>query len=380
MVCKLDSALPLTGLTLPLVRGISMRIAFVRIAAFVLVGTAGLTPAVAQITNPIQAAKDAYNKAKQQQPQQRQGKREQPQPGVSQTSAQPSNSPGAADAPAADPAPTSAVDCCSPEALKKIAASVGFVDIVGIKLGMTPEQAVAAVKAYNPNLKIENLTARLEHPSGTPGNFVRVPYTINAYTANTRQDLGPVEWIAMQFTLPPGPPLLAKVQRYTGFVASQPVMASNLVESLRKKYGQANSEGNMWVYDSNGKLLTRVGNPQETCAHDGMATGVAGGGSGPHPPPGETGVGVNLSNTSNSQAYALPEAGSDCVPLVWVVARGLSEDVAPNSQQSSLTVTMESGALMNMSLKATHAWLQAEADAKIKQEDDAAAGRSAPKL
>jgi hypothetical protein len=261
--------------------------------------------------------------------------------------------------------------------MKKLAASVGFVDIVGIKLGMTPEQAVAAAKAYNPNLKIETLTSRLEHPSGPLGNFVRVPHVIDAYTVSTRQDLGPVEWIAIQFTLPPGPPLLAKVQRYTGFVASQPVMASNLVQSLRKKYGQDNYGGDMWVYDSNGKLLTRVGNPQETCAHDGMAAGVPGGGSGPHPPPGESGVGVNLSNTVNSQVV---EAGPDCLPLVWVVAREVGEDVAPNSQLSSLTVTMESGALMNMSLRATHAWLQAEADAKIKQENDAAAGRSAPKL
>jgi hypothetical protein len=264
--------------------------------------------------------------------------------------------------------------------MKKVAESLGFVDIVGIKLGMTPKEAVAAVKAHNPNLKIETLTARLEHSSGTSGNFVRVPMTVKAYTANVRQDLGPVEWIAMQFTLPPGPPLLAKVQRYTGFVGSQPVMASNLVESLRKKYGQANSQGNMWVYDSNGKLLTRVSGLQATCAHDGMAAGVAGGGPGPTPPPGETGVGVNLSNTSNSQGYFRSEAGPDCVPLVWVVARELSEDVAPNSQQSSLTVTMESGALMNMSLKATHAWLQAEADGKMKQDEKAAAERSAPPL
>ncbi len=333
----------------------------------------------AQLQNPIQAAKDAYNKAKQQQQQQQQNKPPQ-QPAPPGQATQPANAPVQPSA-AAPGSPGENADCCTPEAMKKIAASIGFVDIVGIKLGMTPAQAVAAVKAYNPNLKIETLTSRLEHPSGTPGNFVRVPHIIDAYTANTRQDLGPVEWIAMQFTLPPGPPLLAKVQRYTGFVASQPVMASNLVQSLRKKYGQDNYGGDMWVYDSNGKLLTRVGNPQETCAHDGMATGVPGGGSGPHPPPGETGVGVNLSNTSNSQLYALSEAGPDCVPLVWVVASSnVGEDVAPNSQQSSLTVTMESGALMNMSLKATHAWLQAEADAKIKQENDAAAGRSAPKL
>jgi hypothetical protein len=344
------------------------------LVAVVLAASTTVPGATGQIQNPIQAAKDAYKRAKQQQQSQK--------PQQSATPGQPTqsaNAPVQSGATAAG-SPAANGDCCSPEALKKTAASVGFVDIVGIKLGMTPEQAVAALRAYNPNLRIEKLTARLEHPSGTPGSFVRVPYTLNAYTANTRQDLGPVEWIAMQFTLPPSPPLLAKVQRYTGFVANEPVMASNLLESLRKKYGQANSEGNMWVYDSNGKLLTRVGNPQQTCAHDGMAAGVAGGGSGPHPPPGETGVGVNLSNTSNSDAYALSEAGPACVPLVWVVARGLTEDVAPNTPESSLTVTMESGALMNMSLKATHAWLQAEADAKIKQENDAAARRSAPKL
>jgi phosphoribosyl-AMP cyclohydrolase len=45
-----------------------------------------------------------------------------------------------------------------------------------------------------------------------------------------------------------------------------------------------------------------------------------------------------------------------------------------------MTVTMESGALMYMSRKATHAWLQAEADGKSKQESDAAGARSAPKL
>jgi len=32
-------------------------------------------------------------------------------------------------------------DCCSRDALKKIASSAGFIDLPGIKLGMTPEQA-----------------------------------------------------------------------------------------------------------------------------------------------------------------------------------------------------------------------------------------------
>jgi hypothetical protein len=359
-----------------------MRTAFIRVAVIAFaVMTLDLAQA-AQIQNPIQAAKDAYNKAKQQQQQQQQSQQAQPTPNqpTSAASGQPANS--SSKPPAQSGSAATGANCCTPEAMKKIAASVGFVDIVGVKLGMTPEQAVAAVKGYNPNLKIENLTARLEHPSGPLGNFVRVLYTINAYTANRRQDLGPVEWIAMQFTLPPGPVLLAKVQRYTGFVNSQPVMASNLLQSLRKKYGQDNYSGGAgigWVYDSNGKLLTRVSNAQGICAGNGLATGVPGGGSGPHPPPGETGVGVNLSNTADSQE-AVPEAGPDCVPLVWVAARGVGEDIAPNFQQTSMTVVMESGALMSMSRKATHAWLQAEADAKSKQENDAAARRSAPKL
>ena len=119
-----------------------------------------------QIQNPIQAAKDAYNKAKQQQQQQQQNKPPQ-QPAPPGQATQPANAPVQPSA-AAPGSPVENADCCTPEAMKKIAASIGFVDIVGIKLGMTPAQAVAAVKAYNPNLKIETLTSRLEHPSGTP--------------------------------------------------------------------------------------------------------------------------------------------------------------------------------------------------------------------
>lgn len=339
--------------------------AFSKIKLHILV-VAALTfcPVVfAQNQNPIQAAKDAYNKAKQDAQQQKQQQQQKPQ------SSEPQAQPGSAAAGA---------DCCTPEAMKKVAASISFVDIVGIKLGMTPQQAVAAVKAYNPNLKIQTLTARLQHP-GDP-NFVRVPYTIRAYTTNVRQDLGPVEWIAMQFTMPPSPPLLAKVHRYTGFLYNQPVMASNLLESLRKKYGQENYTATApgWIYDSNGKLLTRVSNLQGICAGSGYASPVPGGGPGPAEPPGETGAQINLDTLRDS--VNVPEAGPDCIPLVWVTASNVGEGFAPNSQQNKMDVTLESGALMYMSRRATHAWLQAELDAKVKKQDDDAAKRTAPKL
>ena len=360
-----------------MVRRFSMRLLTVLFIPLVL---GGLTLVhAAQFQNPIQAAKDAYNKAKQdaqQQKQQTQAPQSRPQ-ATQPNASQPPNSGSQAPAQSSSAAPGE--DCCSPAAMKITAASLGFVDIVGIKLGMTPEQAVAAVKAYNPGLKIENLTARLEHPSGPQGNFVRVPYAIHAYSANYRTDLGPVEWIAMQFTLPPGPPLLAKVARYTGFGVGHPVMASNLFDSLHKKYGQENlavaGDAVGWVYDSNGKLLTRVGSPQGACVLDGYATGVPGGGKVPSQG-GETGVSVSLSSTLDSHSESQPV----CAPLVYVMANNVGESVAPNSQENEMTVTMESGALIYMSRKATHDWLQAEADATIKKKNDAAAGRSAPKL
>jgi hypothetical protein len=274
-------------------------------------------------------------------------------------------------------------DCCSPAAMKQIAASLGFIDTVGIKLGMTPQEAVAAIKTYNSDLKIETLTARL-YPSGPQGNSVKVPYTINAHTLNANTNKGPVEWIALRFTTPPNPPLVAKIVRYTGFPVGQPVMASNLLGSLRKKYGQDNmDDGNYrgWVYDNNGKLLTRTLSSLEKggCVGDAVASSVAGGGPADHPA-GETGVNIDVNSTNVAQAGFDPERAPVCVPLVFAAASSVGSSFAPSSQQVQLTVILESGALMYNSTKATHDWLQTQLDAKNKQQIDATKQRTGPAL
>ncbi len=107
----------------------------------------------AQIHNPIQAAKDAYNKAKQ--PEQPQS-----QPTLVASAAAP-----------ADPQASSAAggDCCSADAQKQLAAPLGFVDIVGVKLGMTPAQVTAAFKAYSPNLRVQLFSERMIMPSNPTG-------------------------------------------------------------------------------------------------------------------------------------------------------------------------------------------------------------------
>jgi len=282
---------------------------------------------------------------------------------------------------AASPEPPG--DCCSPAAMKQIAASLGFIDIVGIKLGMTPQDAVAAINTYNRDLKIETLNARL-YPSGPQGNFVKVPYSINAHTLNTNTNKGPVEWIALRFTTPPNPPLVAKIVRYTGFPVGQPVMASTLLGSLRKKYGQDNMDDGSyrgWVYDNNGKLLTRTLSSLEKggCVGDGVASSIAGGGPADHPA-GEIGVNIDLNSTNVTKAGFDPERALICVPLVFAAASNVGSGFAPSSQQLQMTVTLESGALMYDSTKATHDWLQSQWDAKTKQQIDETKQRTGPRL
>jgi hypothetical protein len=154
--------------------------------AVVLVAGVGARLEGAQIQDPIQAAKDAYKKAREQAKQQRNqqlGVAPQPrtQPGSqsANTSAttQPSGSSSGTAGNSAEPQAADAVtsDCCSAEAKKKIAESLSYLDIVGVKLGMTPKEAFAAIHAYNPKMKIDIINSRMEPPTA-PGTFVRVPH------------------------------------------------------------------------------------------------------------------------------------------------------------------------------------------------------------
>ena len=72
------------------------------------------------------------------------------------------------------------------------------------------------------------------------------------------------------------------------FPTGQPIVASNLVEALHKKYGdenQAGGGGQQWVFDASGKLLSRqLSEAERRCvpsnAFDGF--GWSGGGQMPN--------------------------------------------------------------------------------------------------
>ena len=240
---------------------------------------------------------------------------------------------------------------------------------------MTPEQAVAAIKAFNPAYKIEPISARLEHPSN-PGSFVRVPETIQAHTVNMDTNKGQVDAIVIYLTSPPNPPVVKKVNRYLGFPVGKPVTAGNLLDALRKKYGQestgaGNGANAVWIYDSNGKLITRTPtNAEINCVP------IAGGGSRMGDPT-HDGTSVSLdiltSLITNGGLNGLGCAGSS-----FVSASEVGESYLPNFPQIQMSVTIESGALTYFDVKSEHDWLQAELDAKNKQLNDANKNRAAP--
>ncbi len=283
-------------------------------------------------------------------------------------------------------------DCCSPEAMRRIAASVGFIDIVGIKLGMTPQQVVTAVKAFNPNMKIDIINARLE-PCNAPGTFKRVPQFMVAHTVGPshgaldppRYDAadGSSDAIVMEFTLPPSPPLVGQIMRTVTFPRAEPVAAGNLVAALQKKYGHEVSTGGntrVWAFDESGKPLTRTMTTAErTCLSGsgldpfGYGYGIPSGGELDRDSP-------RAVNLSTSSANLSREKGLICRPLTFAVNTGLSELIAPDSKMPSMTMTIDSPALLYASRQATSDWLQAQHDGKAKQETDDAEKRAAPKL
>src|SRR5262249_20918728 len=65
--------------------------------------------------------------------------------------------------------------------------------------------------------------------------------------------------IVIEFTIPPSPPVAAKIVRQVTFALGQPVVASTLIDGLRKKYGPEHdaAQSITWMFDAAGRALTR---------------------------------------------------------------------------------------------------------------------------
>jgi hypothetical protein len=148
-----------------------------------------------------------------------------------------------------------AEDCCTPEATATIAAKAGFVDVVGIKLGMPVRDAVAAIKKHNQRLQVS---------TPNPFRFNSLPNVTFAGNVTAQvMDGSSHETIQMYVTMPPNQDVVWYVQRTIEFDRNSRPSESNVLASLRQKYGP--EHGRMdpintqplsqlyWMFDANGK-------------------------------------------------------------------------------------------------------------------------------
>jgi hypothetical protein len=275
-------------------------------------------------------------------------------------------------------------DCCNAAAQNKLAGTLGFVDIVGIKLGMTPSQVIAALKANSPTLGFKTFTTRLIMPSTDPA-FVKVPHYIVAHKSPAPAPDYSQEYIIIEFTLPPNPPVVDRVYRKVMFAGGKGAANGTLVKAMETKYGtetNINANSYHWMFLNSGQPVTQplTGTNAACEVVNGNQDGSFG-----NPP-------VNDNNPSTEygdqpitlQYMSQPDntdVGPACDAYVSVLGTTLSVNYAdPSTVALGMSVAMQSAELIHNSRVATRAWLQADLDAKNNKIKQNGAQQAAPKL
>jgi hypothetical protein len=148
-------------------------------------------------------------------------------------------------------------DFGTPEATAKIAAKAGFVDVVGVKLGMPLKAALDMLKAHNSNLVMEPVT--LPPYEALPG-VVMTPWLASKKNTNMPSS-EEKESVGVLVTVTPSEPFVWAMWREVWYEKedSRPTV-DTILTGLRKKYGQESmNEGTRltWLYDSQGQQVVK---------------------------------------------------------------------------------------------------------------------------
>ncbi|HEY4276180.1 MAG TPA: hypothetical protein VGM68_11880 [Rhizomicrobium sp.] len=156
-------------------------------------------------------------------------------------------------------------------ATAQIASKIPPVDVVGIRLGMSANEAMAVLKAENPGYKIEvapplTFTALPNVPLNT-GVLARA----GTYQPNYPSGISTGEGILYALTAAPSAPVVWMVRRELEYQqANVRPATSNIFAAIKQKYGpesyvfdSGNSSDHAWYFDLQGKLIPNVnGNRQ----------------------------------------------------------------------------------------------------------------------
>lgn len=151
--------------------------------------------------------------------------------------------------------PFQSADFGTAEATAKIAAKAGFVDVVGVKLGMPLNAAIDTLKAHNSNLAMDLLT--MPPYEALPG-VVMVPALYSKkYTATSGPEK---ETVGLLVTMSPNESFIWGVMRELLYEKEdgRPTIET-LLGGLRQKYGQESFKDVgtrlIWMYDTQGQQI-----------------------------------------------------------------------------------------------------------------------------
>ena len=206
-------------------------------------------PALSTGEDFLEKLKKATEQSAQRRQQQQQQQQPSQQPQQQQRQRQASGQPG-------NEKPQPSPDFGTPEGTAKIAAKAGFLDVVGIKLGMPAKEAVDALKAHNAGFKPTPNT--LYEYEALPG-VVMTPELVASNPAGPTASAG--DYFNLFMTYAPNEAFLWGIVRNLGFGRedSRPTV-ENTLAGLRKKYGpestrQPGGERLIWIYDAQGQQV-----------------------------------------------------------------------------------------------------------------------------
>jgi hypothetical protein len=144
-------------------------------------------------------------------------------------------------------------------------ASSALPDVAGIRPGMPAQEAYAILKARNPNIRISMGQAPI------PG-FGDKPVVTEMRAQVT--DASAPETITLWLTIPPTKQVVFAVGRLLEYDHDQPLLRSNVLQSLREKYGPETDLGTTavyWGFDQQGRRPDTAHLRQLNCAATGPA-------------------------------------------------------------------------------------------------------------
>src|SRR5262249_29211577 len=250
----------------------------------------------------------------------------------------------------------------------RLANAAKTISIADVSLGMSPEEALAALKAVNPNFKINvlRLDANWDCTAMITQNCMADPkkHWLTGLDAQTPPREAS-EQFQVQFTSPPSKPFIYNMYRHVEFSKQTMPTVQNVMAGLRKKYGPESvhpidsGEFLIWIIDEQGHALE---GQEAKRVHDNPNC---------HAQPGAAGPDLAWNTMAAPSPYRPVVGSAQCLPFTIVEAR-ISPAQMRSPLAAQLAISVTDYPLYNNGTNSTYAWLnQLRTQIASKQVDDA---------